>query len=71
MVMSKTHLVITDCFFYWCKWIRNRLSLNMEKQLAWYCWLLSRIINQQTQKTAWGKKQNKKTKRQFTHGSDL
>lgn len=28
----------------------------MEKQLAWYCWLLSRIINQQTQKTGHGAK---------------
>jgi hypothetical protein len=27
--MSKSHLVITN-FFYWYKWIRNRLSLNTE-----------------------------------------
>lgn len=63
MVMSKAHFVITDCFFYWCKWIRNRLSLNMEKQLAWYCWLLSRIINQRTQKTGHGAKNKTKQKK--------
>lgn len=39
----------------------------MEKQLAWYCWLLSRMINQRTQKTGHGAKnkikQNKQTKK--------
>lgn len=68
MVMSKAHLAITDCiFFYWCKWIKNRLSLNKEKQLAWYYWLLSRIINQRTQKTGHGAKNKTKNQNKTVH----